>query len=325
MPSRFVFFAEAEFLFSSIKVITIVLFIAIGCLAIFGIIPMHGYKHAPLLTNFVRDGLFPNGFGAVFITMLSVNFAFSGTELIGVASGETSNPDKTIPRTIHTTLIRLIFFFIGSIIVISALIPWKEAGVSQSPYVTVLSNIGIPYSGTIMNFVILTAILSCANSGLYCATRMLWSLSNEGMIGKSFGKLNKRGMPIVALVFSILGGILSLISSVIPAQTVYIVLVSVSGLAVVIVWMAIAASQFMFRRQYIKEGGNVNDLKFRTPMYPLVPITAFVLSFLSCVLVVFDPTQRAALYCAFPFILCCYIIYYIKVRIEKKILKVRED
>jgi S-methylmethionine transporter len=153
---------------------------------------------------------------------------------------------------------------------------------------------------------------------------MLWSLSNERMIGKSFGKLNKSGVPMVALIFSILGGALSLISSVIPAQTVYIVLVSVSGLAVVIVWMTIAASQILFRRRYIKEGGNVADLKFRTPLYPFVPITAFVLSFLSCVLVVFDPTQRMALFYTIPFIICCYIIYYIKVHIDKKVLKSEE-
>lgn len=319
------FFAESEFLFSSIKVITIILFIIIGGLAALGIIPISGYTKAPLFTNFVKDGLFPNGFGAVFITMLAVNFAFSGTELIGVASGETADPEKAIPKAIHTTLIRLIIFFIGSITVISALIPWKEAGVNQSPFVLIFNNIGIPYAGTIMNFVILTAILSCANSGLYASTRMLWSLSNEKMIAKTFGKVNKNGVPIPALILSTLGGILSLISSVIPAQTVYIILVSISGLAVVIVWMGIAASQLMFRRSYLKEGNDIKNLKFKTPFYPIVPIAAFILCFLSCVFVVFDPSQRAALFYTIPFIVFCYVFYYVKEGIIRRKLSSKED
>ncbi|AIQ15116.1 amino acid permease [Paenibacillus durus] len=319
------FFAETEFWFSSIKVIAILLFIVIGGLAVFGIIPMSGTSEAPLFNHFVKDGLFPNGFGAVFLTMLAVNFAFSGTELIGVASGETANPEKVIPKTIHTTLIRLIIFFIGSITVISALIPWKEAGVDQSPFVLVFNSIGIPYAGTIMNFVVLTAILSCANSGLYAATRMLWSLSNEKMISGVFGKVNKKGVPMPALILTTLGGVLSLISSVMPAQKVYIILVSISGLAVVIVWMGIAASQFMFRRAYLKEGHDVNDLKFKTPLYPVVPIAAFILCFLSCVLIGFDPAQRAALFYTIPFVALCYICYYAKQSIQKKKVSIQEE
>ncbi|PKG23465.1 amino acid permease [Niallia nealsonii] len=311
-------FAESEYLFSSIKVLAIILFIIIGGLAILGVIPMQGYKEAPLFSNLVKDGLFPNGFGAVFITMLAVNFAFSGTELIGVASGEAENPEKTIPKTIHTTLLRLIIFFIGSITVIAALIPWKEAGVDQSPFVLVFNSIGIPYAGTIMNFVVLTAILSCANSGLYAATRMLWSLSNEKMIGPVWSKVTKKGVPLPALLLSIGGGILSLISSVIPAQSLYIILVSISGLAVVIVWMGIAASQFMFRRSYIKAGHDIRDLSFKTPLYPIVPIAAFMLSFLSCVLIVFDPNQRAAFFYTAAFVAGCYLFYYAKSKIIKK-------
>ncbi len=113
---------------------------------------------------------------------------------------------------------------------------------------------------------------------------MLWSLSNEKMISKSFSKVTKKGVPMNALILTMLGGILSLLSSIMKAQTVYIVLVSISGLAVVIVWMGIAASQFMFRRSYIKKGNDIKDLKFKTPLYPIVPIITFILCFLSCVM-----------------------------------------
>lgn len=111
--------------------------------------------------------------------MLTVNFAFSGTELIGITAGEAENPQKAIPEAIRTTLWRLIVFFIGSIVVMAALIPYHTAGVTQSPFVYVLDLIHVPFAANIINFVVLTAIISAANSGLYASTRMLWSLGNE--------------------------------------------------------------------------------------------------------------------------------------------------
>lgn len=229
------FFAETEFWFSFIKVAAIVLFILIGGCAVFGVLPIQGYDHAPLFENFVKDGLFPNGWMPVFTTMLTVNFAFSGTELIGVTAGETKDPDKAIPKAIHTTLFRLVIFFIGSIVVMASLIPWQDAGVDESPFVLVFNSIGLPFAGDVMNFVVLTAILSAANSGLYASTRMLWSLANEDMIPHNIAKTNSRGVPMTALRLSMIGGLLALLSSVVAASTVYLVLVSVSGLAVVIV------------------------------------------------------------------------------------------
>lgn len=225
------FFAETEFWFSFIKVAAIVLFILIGGCAVFGVLPIQGYEHAPLFENFVKDGLFPNGWMPVFTTMLTVNFAFSGTELIGVTAGETKDPDKAIPKASHTTLFRLVIFFIGSIVVMASLIPWQDAGVDESPFVLVFNSIGLPFAGDVMNFVVLTAILSAANSGLYASTRMLWSLANEDMIPHNIAKTNSRGVPMTALRLSMIGGLLALLSSVVAASTVYLVLVSVSGLA----------------------------------------------------------------------------------------------
>ncbi|AQW21545.1 amino acid permease [Lentilactobacillus curieae] len=312
------FFAETEFWFSSIKVIAIIAFIVLGALAIFGVLPIKGYTHAPLFHNLFRDGMFPNGVKGVFTTMLTVNFAFSGTELIGITAGETKDPEKNIPKAIHTTLLRLIIFFIGSITVMAALVPWQKAGVNQSPFVLVFNSIELPFAGDLMNFVVLTAILSAANSGLYASTRMLWSLAHEGMIPMKYAKTNSRGVPMIALVLSMLGGVLALISSVVAASTVYLVLVSISGLAVVIVWMAIAYSQINFRKQWLKSGHSVSELKFKTPWYPVVPWAAFILSFLSCVLIVFDPTQRPALFYMIPFIAACYAVYYGKKMLKKR-------
>lgn len=311
-------FAESEFWFAAVKVFAIVAFIVLGFLAIIGIIPVHSYTHAPGLTNLYRNGLFPNGFGGVFTTMLTVNFAFSGTELIGITAGEAENPGKAIPSAIRTTLWRLVIFFIGSIVVMSALIPYKVAGVTQSPFVYVLQQMNIPFAADIMNFVVLTAIVSAANSGLYASTRMLWSLANEGTIPQVFAKTGKDGVPTRALIVSMLGGILALISSKVAASTVYLVLVSISGLAVVIVWMAIAWAELNFRKQFIASGHSLDELKYRTPLFPVVPYFAFGLSALSCILIWFDPTQRVALYYTVPFVALCYLGHYLWHRYKKQ-------
>ncbi|MEH7787042.1 S-methylmethionine permease [Bacillus thuringiensis] len=312
------FFAESEFWFSSIKVIAIVLFLVLGVAAMLGFLPMTHSKAAPFFSNFTSGGLFPHGATAIMMTMLAVNFAFSGTELIGIAAGETANPEKMIPKAIRTTLWRLIIFFVGTIVVLSALLPISDAGVLESPFVAVLERIGVPYSADIMNFVILTAILSAANSGLYASSRMLWSLANKNTISPIFGKMTKQGVPINAVIFSMMGGALALLSSIVAPDTVYIVLVSISGLAVVIVWMSISASQFLFRRQFLKEGNSEKDLIYRTPLYPLVPIASFILCLASCIGIAFDPTQRIALYCGIPFILFCYGSYYLTKNLKKR-------
>ena len=114
-----------------------------------------------------------------FLTMVTVNYSFQGTELVGIAAGESEDPAKTLPRSIRNIIWRTMFFFVLAIFVLVALIPWEEAGLTKSPFVAVFDNIGIPYAADIMNFVILTAVLSVANSGLYAATRMLWSLSKR--------------------------------------------------------------------------------------------------------------------------------------------------
>lgn len=307
-------FAEAETLLSGVKVVAIILFIVLGAAAVVGLMPYEdggagpggAGDSAPLLSNLTGDGLFPNGLGAVFTTILAVNFAFSGTELIGITAGEVKDPGATIPRAIHATLARLVVFFIGSIVVIAALIPWEDAGVEESPFVTVLDGIGIPGAGDIMNVVILTAILSAANSGLYASTRMLWSLANEGTLPRALARTNRFGVPALAMGLSMIGGLAALLTSVYAASTVYLVLVSVSGLAVVLVWVAISASHLSFRRRWVAERHGVEEPAYRAPGYPWVPIAALVLTTASCLLIVFDPVQRPALGITAVFLAVCY-------------------
>jgi S-methylmethionine transporter len=302
------FFAESEFWFSIIKVITIIIFIIAGAAAIFGFVPMKNDIPAPFLHNITDNGWFPNGITPIIMTMVSVNFAFSGTELIGIAAGETKEPEKTIPLAIKTTILRLIIFFIGTVFVLAALLPMDQAGVIESPFVTVFENIGLPYAADFLNFVILTAILSAANSGLYASGRMLWSLSNQGTLPKSFSKLTKKGIPAFAILVSMLGGLLALLTSIIAPDTVFVALTAISGFAVVAVWLSICASHYFFRKQL--SATELSALKYKAPLYPLVPILGFILCLIACIGLAFDPKQRIALYCGIPFVVLCFIAHH---------------
>ncbi|HBT52409.1 MAG TPA: S-methylmethionine permease, partial [Erwinia persicina] len=139
------FFAEAEFWFSVVKVITILAFLMLGGAAMFGFIPLRDGTPAPFFHHLTASGWFPHGVLPILMTMVAVNFAFSGTELIGIAAGETEEPHKVLPLAIRTTVVRLIIFFVGTVLILASLIPMDQAGIVKSPFVMVFEKIGLPY------------------------------------------------------------------------------------------------------------------------------------------------------------------------------------
>lgn len=205
-------------------------------------------------------------------------------------------------------------FFVLSIAVLAALLPWQTAGTVDSPFVVVLDKVGIPYAADIMNFIIITAVLSVANSGLYASSRMLWALSKDGKGPDFTKKLSKRKIPINALLVTMGVSALSLLTSVVAPKTVYVWLISISGMVLVVVWMSICLSQYFFRKQFIKAGGDVKDLVFRTPLYPFVPLAGFIAFGIVLISLFFIEDQRIGLYCGIPFMAACYIIYYLKIK-----------
>ncbi|WP_409293442.1 amino acid permease [Peribacillus sp. SCS-37] len=309
-------FAEVEFWFAGIKVVTIIVFIIVGGAAVFGWLQMDG-QPAPYLSNFTGNGgLFPNGITAILVTMIAVNFSFQGTELVGIAAGESEEPEKTVPKAINSTAWRIFIFFILSMFILSALFPWQKADLVESPFVTVFEGIGIPYAADIMNFVIITAVLSVANSGLYATSRMLWSMSNQGMISPAFAKLNKRGVPMLALTVSLGVGCLSLLSGIFAEETVYLWLLSIAGFGAVFIWLSIAVSNLLGRKHFLKNGGRIEDIKYKTPFYPLVPILAIIANSAVIISLAFIEEQRISLYCGIPFMAACYVYY--KLRAKKR-------
>lgn len=308
-------FAEAEYWFAGIKVIAVIAFIFIGIAGIFGMIPLAD-RPAPFFENLAPAGLFPAGIAIVFVTMMNVIFSYQGSELIGIAAGESEEPEKNIPRAIRNVLFRIIVFYIASIIILSAIFPASELGLLESPFVTLMELAGVPYAASIMNFIILTAILSVGNSCLYASTRLLWAMAHDGMAPKVFGKLSKRKVPLNSLLFTMSFSLLSLLTSFIAADTVFVLLMSIAGISVTISWMGIALSQYMFRKKFLKGGGKLEELKYKVPWYPFVPLFCVGFCLLILGFLLFDPTQRIGVLYGIGFLIACVLFY--KLKLAKK-------
>jgi lysine-specific permease len=280
-------YGESEFWFAGIKVITIIVFLIIGILMILGILG----GESPGFDNWTTEGApFPGGFAAIISIFMIAGFSFQGTELIGITAGEVEHPEKSIPRAIRTVFVRIVLFYIGGILVIGFLLPYTDPNllhtgvenISVSPFTLIFQRAGILSAATIMNAVILTSVLSCGNSGMYASTRMLYSLAVEGKAPAIFKKVNKRGVPLPALILTAVIGLAAFLGSVVGSETVYLWLVNASGTAGFIAWLGIAISHYQFRRAFLKQGHSLDELQYKAKFYPFGPFFAMAL----CIIVI---------------------------------------
>ncbi len=300
-------YGESEFWFASIKVVAIISFIVAGAGLMFG---FSGHEGPIGLSNLnLGSNIFPNGFGAVFLTMIAVVYSFQGAELVGIAAGECEQPEKNVPRVIRGIAARIIIFYVLAMIVLAGTIPWQEAGVLESPFAHVFGRMGMPIAQDIMSFVVLTSALSAGNSALYACSRLLWSMSKEGLAPKWLGNLNSRGVPVNGVLITLLLACMSLLTSAYAADTVYLWLMSSTGLTGCLIWVIIAWCQMNFRKEYLRMGGKLEQLKFRTPFYPAVPILAAVLNIGVILSLSYDETQHIVLYAGIVSVIAIYGYY----------------
>lgn len=279
-------YGEGEFWFALIKVAVVIFFLILGVLMIFGILggPSPGFSNWTL-SNGEQSAPFVNGAAGVLGVFMIAGFSFQGTELVAVAAGEAEDPDRNVPKAIRTVFIRILLFYIGAIAVIGFLIPFTdprlldsaEDNIAVAPFTLIFDNAGVLAAAAIMNAVILTSILSAGNSGLYASTRMLYALAESGQAPKLFSKLNSRGVPIPALIATTAIGALCFISSLIGDGAAYTWLINASGLAGFITWMGIAWCHYKFRRAFLAQGHNVDELPFKAIFFPLGPIVALLM------------------------------------------------
>ncbi len=284
-------FGEFEYWFSLIKVISIGLFLVVGLCVIFGWYPGVG---APGTSNLLGAGGFmPTGFGSVLLGITVVIFSFMGTEIVAIAAGESDHPGKAVRIATNSVIWRILIFYIGSIAIVVTLLPWNSANILVSPFVAVLDHIGIPAAAQLMNFVVLTAVLSCLNSALYANSRMLYGMAKKGDAPKAFLRLSKKGVPVRAILFSTVFSYIAVIFSYTSPDKIFLFLVNSSGAVALLVYLVIAFSQLRMRRIIEKE--NPGALQLKMWLFPyLTYATIFCIAGIFIAMLVIDSLRIQA-------------------------------
>lgn len=256
-------YGEFEFWFASIKVATIVVFLLLGAAYVLGLWPGKG----PSFTNLTANGGFvPKGGIAIFSGIVVVIFSMVGAEIVTIAAAESENPGKAIAKATNAVVSRILLFFVGSIFLLVTILPWNDAKLGQSPYVAAFGVMGIPGAADIMNAVVLTAVLSCLNSGIYTASRVLLSLSRHGDAPVSLLAINRRGVPLKAILSSTAVAYVGIALAYISPDKVFLFLLNSSGAIVLFVYFLICAAQLRMRRQL--ERDSPGQISVRMWLYP---------------------------------------------------------
>jgi GABA permease len=281
-------YGEFEFWFALIKVVAIVAFIGIGVAAIFGLIPDSGVSGVENLWQ--PDGFMPNGFGAVIAGLLITMFSFMGTEIVTIAAAESPNPVKGIGKAVNSVIWRISLFYVGSIFVIVALMPYDQ--LADGSYQSTLEAIGIPGSKLIMDLVILTAVASCLNSALYTASRMLYSLGERRDAPQAVRKVAGNGAPWVAVLASMVVGFLAVAGNYLLPEKIFGYLLATSGAVALFVYLSIASSQLVLGRKMRAAGERAPVAMWLFPGLTMVTMAGIVAIL---VLMAFDADQQQAI------------------------------
>ena len=291
-------FGESEFFFSLIKVLAIIAFIIIG---IFMIAKIMMTPSVATFANWSKgEAPFVGGLSALIGVAMIAGFSFQGTEMVGVAAGESKDPKKTIPIAIKQIFWRILLFYIVCIFIIGTLIAYDDPRLMQaasdenialSPFTLLYEQAGFAFAASVMNAVILTAILSAGNSGMYSSTRMLFDMAKNGSAPKVFSKLDGRGVPMNALYATTAIAALCFLTTFIGEEEVFNWLLNMSGMCGFIVWLGIAISHYRFRKGYLAQGYKLEDLAYRAKFFPFAPWFAFIL----CAIVVLGQNYQAVL------------------------------
>jgi AAT family amino acid transporter len=280
-------YGEFEFWFAGIKITMIILFIILGACILFGVIPSGGSNY---LQNFTgHGGFFPNGWMSIFSALLIVMFSYGGSELIGVTVTEAKDAERILPKVIKNYIWRVVLFFTLPILVICGLIPWNEIGDQASPFVQVLSMSGFQGSAHIMNFILITAVLSAANSGIYGCTRMLHSLAAEGEAPKSFSYVSKNGVPLYSLLLSAVVLVVGSMITFVAQDKAFTLLMAFPGFVVSLVWISICLAQLKLRNSYPKAPS------FKLWGFPYITLFTVITLSIICVTFVFSDQNRISI------------------------------
>jgi L-asparagine transporter-like permease len=247
-------FGSIEYAFSTLKVTAIMVFILLGGWLLMGI----GFGNYT-----AHGGFFPKGAWGMWEAVAVSIFSYFGIEMIAVAAGEAEDPKRAITKAYRSTVARLVIFYLLTMAIILALVPWMESGKGESPFVTVMARSHVPFAGGVVNFVILVAALSAMNSQLYITARMMFSLARAGHAPRRFGQLSKRGTPVAALLLSSIGIALATLLNVLFPKTSFTLMLAIAMFGGLFTWMMIFVTHLYFRRAHAGQ-----PLAFRMWGYP---------------------------------------------------------
>ena len=253
-------FGTVEYTFSAIKLAAIGIFILMGSVAVW---------HGGFGNYTSNGGFFPHGAWGTWTGVIVSIFSYLSIEMIAVAAGEAEDPRTAIVRAFRSTVARLVIFYLLTLAIMVAIVPWTQAGKGESPFVTVVARFGVPYAAGAVNFVILIAALSAMNSQLYITARMMFSLSRAGHAPARFGRLNANGSPAAAMLLSSAGiGIAAALNAAFP-QSAFTLMISVSMFGAMFTWLMIFVTHLFFRR--------VEQPVYRMPGFPYTSILGAML------------------------------------------------
>jgi AAT family amino acid transporter len=254
-------FAETEYWLAAIKIFVIILFIIFGFIIL--LIPFGGHRAAGFANLTGHGGFMPHGILGILTAMLVVVFSYGGTEMIGVTLAEVKNPEKVIPKAVRSTFIRILSFYVLPFLIMVSLVPWNELNSSgQSPFVTVFKMMGIPFVGHFMNAVMLTAVLSSLNTGMYSASRVLYTQAIDGRAWKVFAKLSKNQVPINAILASTFALYIGVLVAYFAKGKTFDYLMTSLGYTILIIWFFISLA-------HLKSRKNVRELNaYHVRLFP---------------------------------------------------------
>ena len=307
-------YGSLEFWFAMIKVVTIIFMILLGFMIIF-----FGFGNGGHPTGFSNlwshGGFFTDGWSGFFFSMSIIVGSYEGIELLGISAGEVANPQKAIVKSVKSVLFRILIFYVGAIFVIVTIYPWNELSSVGSPFVSTFAKVGITAAASIINFVVLTAALSGANSGIYSSSRMLFKLSHEGDAPKIFGRLSKRIVPDAAIL-GISGGILigfiiDMISATYNHSTadMFVVVFSSSVLPGMIPWFVILLAELRFRRN---NKDLMVDHPFKLPLYPFSNYFAFIMLIVIVIFMFINPDTRVSVIVGAAVLILAVAVYLVR-------------
>lgn len=271
-------FGEIEFWLALIKIVALFGFVIFALLIFFGFIGTTHKKFIGATYIFDQGGLFPKGVMPFLTAMVLLLVNYQGSEIIGLAAGESIDPARMIPRAIRNVTFRILFIYIVPVFCLVLIFPWEKANLANSVFAEALMFHGQKWAGLATSVVTLCATLSCANSGVYGIVRSLHALARNGMAPKQLAKLNRNAVPQNAGIVTLVAiWVLLLMSYFFGKSTLYISLLLVSGFTGAIAWISLCWAQINFRRRLIKSGYTTKDLRYKTPGSPYTGLLAIIL------------------------------------------------